>query len=124
MTAGPSPAQAGPAAPKSELVVDWSAFLPEGVTAAPSDAEAPETGCEERTEASVPGALVESSRRPDPGALDRLESDLDAVDAALLALDAGTYGVCQTCGERVGDGLLEARPTRTTCPDHDASGHG
>ena len=37
------------------------------------------------------------------------------VDAALARLDAGTYGVCEACGQPVADGRLEARPTARTC---------
>lgn len=37
------------------------------------------------------------------------------VDAALRRLDDGTYGACLGCGEPIGDGRLEARPTATHC---------
>lgn len=40
---------------------------------------------------------------------------LDEVKAALACLDAGTYGVCQRCGERIPDARLEAVPEATHC---------
>jgi DnaK suppressor protein len=42
---------------------------------------------------------------------------LEAVDAALARLDAGTYGVCTTCGARVGEDRLEALPWAALCID-------
>ncbi|MFJ2517861.1 TraR/DksA family transcriptional regulator [Cellulosimicrobium cellulans] len=40
---------------------------------------------------------------------------VEEVDAALARLDAGTYGVCEACGQPIADGRLEARPTARTC---------
>lgn len=40
---------------------------------------------------------------------------VEEVDAALTRLDAGAYGVCETCGQPIADGRLEARPTARTC---------
>ncbi len=40
---------------------------------------------------------------------------LDAVDAALERLAAGTYGLCLVCGRPIPQGRLEALPTATTC---------
>lgn len=37
------------------------------------------------------------------------------IDAALERLDAGTYGVCEKCGNEIGQARLEARPTATAC---------
>ena len=39
------------------------------------------------------------------------------IDAALQRLEPGTYGVCVTCGEPVGDGRLKVRPAATQCRD-------
>jgi RNA polymerase-binding protein DksA len=38
----------------------------------------------------------------------------EVVDA-LRRLDAGTYGTCATCGERIGNARLDAVPTATLC---------
>ena len=40
------------------------------------------------------------------------------VDAALARVEAGTYGICEVCGEPIPDGRLEARPTARTCVEH------
>jgi RNA polymerase-binding transcription factor DksA len=40
---------------------------------------------------------------------------VEEADAALARLDAGTYGVCEACGQPISAGRLEARPTARTC---------
>ena len=40
---------------------------------------------------------------------------LAEIDAALERLEAGTYGVCETCGRPIVPGRLEVRPTARTC---------
>jgi hypothetical protein len=45
-------------------------------------------------------------------ALSQIERDLDAVDAAIAALDAGTYGVDASTGRPIDDALLAEDPTR------------
>ncbi|MCU1354678.1 MAG: hypothetical protein JWM89_96 [Acidimicrobiales bacterium] len=81
---------------EQELEVDLASFLPDGVT------------------------LAEADDRPpvDTAALEQIETDLAAVDAALAALDAGTYGRCTTCDEPVDDALLAVDPTHLTCAAH------
>ena len=39
------------------------------------------------------------------------------IEAALQRLEAGTYGVCVTCGEPVGEGRLKVRPAAMQCRD-------
>lgn len=39
------------------------------------------------------------------------------IEAAIRRLDAGTYGVCVSCGEPIGDGRLKVRPAATQCRD-------
>jgi len=39
------------------------------------------------------------------------------IDAALQRLDAGTYGVCVSCGEPISEGRLKVRPAATQCRD-------
>jgi RNA polymerase-binding transcription factor DksA len=55
-------------------------------------------------ERSQVGALVDGARR-----------QIDEAEAALLRLEAGTYGVCERCGEPLAPGRLDARPTARTC---------
>lgn len=39
------------------------------------------------------------------------------IDAALQRLESGTYGLCVSCGEPIGDGRLKVRPAATQCRD-------
>jgi DnaK suppressor protein len=48
---------------------------------------------------------------------DNEERMLDAIDAALKRIEAGTYGVCTNCGEPIPAERLEAVPWATTCID-------
>lgn len=40
--------------------------------------------------------------------------------AALERIDAGTYGVCEVCGQPIPEGRLEVRPDATRCVLHAA----
>ena len=40
---------------------------------------------------------------------------LRQVDAALARHDAGTYGICLSCGDDIAPGRLRARPETTLC---------
>jgi DnaK suppressor protein len=51
----------------------------------------------------------------------QLEDTLADIDDALAKFDAGTYGTCDTCGERIGAARLEAMPAARTCIDHASS---
>ena len=46
-----------------------------------------------------------------------VEHELTDVERALARIDAGTYGVCERCGQKISVGRLEARPTATLCID-------
>jgi DnaK suppressor protein len=48
---------------------------------------------------------------------DHERSQLAQVDAALAALDAGTYGTCRNCGKPIATGRLEAIPWAALCID-------
>src|SRR3954466_1794198 len=43
------------------------------------------------------------------------EHVLKDIDAALLRIESGTYGVCSDCGNRIPEERLEARPWATLC---------
>src|SRR5215218_4859694 len=45
----------------------------------------------------------------------QVRKHLAEIDAALQRLDAGTYGICEKCGQPIGEGRLEARPVARTC---------
>lgn len=52
-------------------------------------------------------------------ALDRhQEEEVEAIDDALKAMEEGTYGTCQVCGEKIPVERLEAVPTALTCVEH------
>ena len=51
------------------------------------------------------------------GILEAAERELDDLDAAIRRLEAGTYGVCQRCGQAIAPARLEARPDATLCID-------
>lgn len=48
----------------------------------------------------------------------RLREQLDDVARALDKLDAGTYGLCEACGEVIGADRLEAMPAARYCILH------
>jgi RNA polymerase-binding protein DksA len=39
------------------------------------------------------------------------------IEAALQRLQAGTYGICFSCGEPISEGRLKVRPAATKCLD-------
>lgn len=49
------------------------------------------------------------------GVIRALKKKLDSVDRALLRIDAGRYGLCVRCGERIGAARLEFRPESVSC---------
>lgn len=52
-------------------------------------------------------------------ALDRhQEEELEAIEDALKAIEEGTYGTCNVCGEKIPKERLEIVPTALTCVEH------
>lgn len=45
----------------------------------------------------------------------RATASLEAIDASLNAMQAGTYGVCQDCDRHIGVKRLNANPTASCC---------
>lgn len=43
------------------------------------------------------------------------ESELREVVGALSRMDEGSYGVCRTCGEEIGEQRIRVRPMATLC---------
>ncbi|CAI3798026.1 TraR/DksA family transcriptional regulator [Pseudarthrobacter sp. MM222] len=50
--------------------------------------------------------------------LEQSTAGLAHIDAALARIDAGRYGICEVCGEEIGEGRLEARPWTPYCIRH------
>lgn len=97
-----APSSSGPLSPgERELVLDPGSFLPEGV--AVSGIGAPDPA---------------GTGEVDVSALAQIEHELGAVDAALVAIDAGTYGRCRACDTPIDDADLAADPTTSACPSH------
>jgi len=44
-------------------------------------------------------------------------NEINLINTALQRIDAGTYGICVTCGNPVGDARLEAVPHAAQCMD-------
>jgi DnaK suppressor protein len=49
------------------------------------------------------------------GIAESLKGQLDAIDAALVRIEQGTYGVCASCGKDIPAARLEARPESIFC---------
>jgi DnaK suppressor protein len=49
---------------------------------------------------------------------DTLQSQLTAVEKALVRIEDGTYGTCDVCGEQIGQARLEAIPATSRCINH------
>jgi RNA polymerase-binding transcription factor DksA len=47
--------------------------------------------------------------------LRQADADLDALDAALGRVEAGTYGACTRCGGPIGEERLAANPATLVC---------
>ena len=87
----------------ASLTDDYDAVVAASVDSNADDEHDPE-GATIAFERSQIGALVRQG-----------QAHLREIDQAVERLDAGTYGVCETCGARIGDGRLEARPVARTC---------
>src|SRR5260370_1208213 len=44
-----------------------------------------------------------------------LRETLNDIDDALVKIDAGSYGMCEQCGQPIGDARLEAMPAARLC---------
>jgi len=64
------------------------------------------------------GATLAFERSQSDAMIHEARARLDDVDAAVARLDAGTYGRCEVCGERIPAGRLEIRPAARRCVEH------
>lgn len=62
-------------------------------------------------------ATVESGRSFELRIRDRERKLLSKIEEALQRIDDGEYGMCEDCGEPIGEKRLEARPVTTLCID-------
>ena len=61
------------------------------------------------------GATLAFERQHTAALLEQARGQVAAVDAALERLEAGRYGICERCGQPIGDDRLAARPVALTC---------
>ncbi len=61
------------------------------------------------------GATLAFERQHTAALLDQAREQVAAIDAALARVAAGRYGVCEQCGQPIGEGRLAARPAAVTC---------
>jgi len=61
------------------------------------------------------GTNIAVERMTDVAAHSGLQRELAQIAKARAAIAAGTYGTCESCGQAIGDGRLEARPASTRC---------
>ena len=61
------------------------------------------------------GATIAFERQQVAALLEQARRRLADVDAAVTAVEAGTYGRCETCGRPIAPERLAARPTARTC---------
>ncbi|MDX1468438.1 MAG: TraR/DksA family transcriptional regulator [Acidimicrobiia bacterium] len=62
-------------------------------------------------------AAVTAERTEVLGLVESLKTQLEAVDAALAHIEAGTYGSCDNCGNEIGADRLAFRPSSILCVD-------
>lgn len=62
-------------------------------------------------------ATQESDRTFELRIRDRERKLLNKIREALERLDNGTFGVCEMCGEEIGEARLKVRPVTTLCID-------
>ncbi|SRR6266700_4460423 len=70
------------------------------------------------------GATLAFERQHAAALLEAAREQLAAIDTALRPLEAGRYGVCERCGQPIGEDRLAARPAALACIRCAASGSG
>lgn len=60
-------------------------------------------------------AAITAERTEVLGIVESLKVHLGKVDASLARIDAGTYGVCAGCSNRIAPERMEARPVSRLC---------
>ena len=82
-------------------------------------------------EKTVSEMTVDSTNFPDPTDRATQESDrnfelrirdrerklINKIKEAIERIDAGEFGICESCGEDISEGRLKARPVTTLCID-------
>lgn len=66
-------------------------------------------------EHDVEGATIAFERAQAMAMLEETRAQLGLLDHALALIEAGTYGVCDGCGQAIAPERLAARPAATLC---------
>ncbi|WP_235738685.1 TraR/DksA family transcriptional regulator [Nocardioides alcanivorans] len=61
------------------------------------------------------GATIAFERSRIGALVRQADEQLGEIEAAERRVDDGTYGICETCGQPIDEGRLEARPVARTC---------
>jgi DnaK suppressor protein len=61
------------------------------------------------------GATVAFERQHVAALISQAREHLAAIDTALAKVDSGTYAICDSCGDPIGEERLAARPASLTC---------
>jgi DnaK suppressor protein len=108
-------------APTAESAdVDYAALLQAERTELKAQLQELGFGNEGDTGLSYDSNFADSSQvTAERGEAERLATELrealEEVDAALVRLSVGTYGVCEICGKPIGSARLEAMPAARLC---------
>ena len=63
------------------------------------------------------GATIAFERQQIAALLEQARRRLTDVEAAIRSVEAGIYGICETCGRPIAPERLAARPATRTCID-------
>lgn len=88
-----------------------------GLTGSFDELVAASAGSNADDEHDPEGATIAFERQQVAALLDSARRRLADVDAAVTAVEAGTYGQCEGCGRSIAPERLAARPTARTCID-------
>jgi RNA polymerase-binding protein DksA len=61
------------------------------------------------------GATIAFERAQAMALLEETRTQVEALDTALVRVDSGSYGVCESCGQDIAPERLAARPSATLC---------
>jgi DnaK suppressor protein len=82
---------------------DWTRIVESSTSVATDDEHDPE------------GATIAFERAQLETLLEQARSQLGDLDEATRRVQAGSYGICESCGERIASERLAARPAARTC---------
>jgi len=82
-----------------------------------SDESGELTGAVDYGDAFADGGAATAERTEVLGLVETLKHHLDDIDQALAKIADGNYGICQNCGEPIGEDRMQFRPTSTYCVD-------